>query len=295
MTNNCCICLEDIETKDELFETSCGHHFHKGCFGTWYDAKQSCPLCRNDKNERSVIYYKSNLHNLIYYFINLNDRPVVINGYSDKDVRVNLFNRRSCPTGWIIDTWNPYPLFTLDTPDSPYQDSKITLFLRLMIIFSKSDRNIEMVEKKDRLGNKYYDADCSKNPYVLDYFINQKDVRIIYDWIFDVIKEMRLQHNFDYPSIMNPLIFDVFIMTLLYFELSNQKSKYQTIVASSIYSVIKYTTGVEISIPKLRWYTDLTSREEDISFYSSWQSNEIFAKRMKRIKSASVIRELYRI
>ena len=295
MTTNCCICLEDIDTKDKLFETSCGHHFHQSCFATWYDAKQSCPLCRNDYIEKSVIYYKSNLDNLIYKFIDLNNTPVLINGYSDKDVRVNLFNRRSCPSGWIINTWNPYPLFTLDTPNSPYQDSKITLFLRLMIIFSKSDKNIEMVEKKDRLGNKYYDTDFNVNKYILNNSINRHDIKIIYDWIFDVIKELRSGLNFDYPSIMNPLILDVFLITLLYFELSGQKSKYQTIVASSIYSVIKYTTGVEVSIPKLWWYTDFTSREEDISFYSSWQSNEIFAKRMTRIKSASVIRELYRI
>ena len=93
---------------------------------------------------------------------------------------------------------------------------------------------------------------------------------------------------------MNPLIMDLFLMTAKHFELFNQRSKLQTIVGSAIHSAIKFLVGKEIPVSRIRYYTDFSSRAEDIEFYNHWIYTSIINNKISRIDSASLIRALYR-
>lgn len=52
----CPICLDDMETKDEVESTSCGHSYHSRCLQTWFSYNSHCPLCRTLINRRSRFF-----------------------------------------------------------------------------------------------------------------------------------------------------------------------------------------------------------------------------------------------
>tara|TARA_Y100000589_G_C27155797_1_gene630793 strand:- start:567 stop:1013 length:447 start_codon:yes stop_codon:yes gene_type:complete len=49
---NCCICLEEINNKQQYISLHCGHVFHQECLMEWIKTQQNskhdsnCPLCR---------------------------------------------------------------------------------------------------------------------------------------------------------------------------------------------------------------------------------------------------------
>jgi hypothetical protein len=46
--NECSICLNKYEDKVIIIELPCCHIFHKGCISTWFQAKVTCPICREN-------------------------------------------------------------------------------------------------------------------------------------------------------------------------------------------------------------------------------------------------------
>lgn len=44
----CSICLDNIKTGDEYYETVCSHTFHYDCLYEWSMVSINCPICRND-------------------------------------------------------------------------------------------------------------------------------------------------------------------------------------------------------------------------------------------------------
>lgn len=49
--NNCCICMAEYETGDEMINlVKCSHEFHATCIGSWLNISNQCPMCR------SVVY-----------------------------------------------------------------------------------------------------------------------------------------------------------------------------------------------------------------------------------------------
>ena len=42
----CVICLDSYNNDMECCSIKCKHTFHKECINTWFNEKQSCPLCR---------------------------------------------------------------------------------------------------------------------------------------------------------------------------------------------------------------------------------------------------------
>ncbi len=44
----CAICIEDFEmnSKEKLYKTPCGHFFHSECLKSWGGKKLDCPVCR---------------------------------------------------------------------------------------------------------------------------------------------------------------------------------------------------------------------------------------------------------
>jgi hypothetical protein len=57
MSNECCICLEEIKDNHKLL---CTHSYHKICIDKWFESNQSCPICRNieviKKNPNTVYW-----------------------------------------------------------------------------------------------------------------------------------------------------------------------------------------------------------------------------------------------
>ena len=43
---SCCICLSDIEMKEETVLLPCGHMFHWNCCLSWLKGNNTCPMCR---------------------------------------------------------------------------------------------------------------------------------------------------------------------------------------------------------------------------------------------------------
>ena len=45
---NCCICLEDFEDKEHVYQTECAHLYHTKCLNDWcvHNIEKTCPYCR---------------------------------------------------------------------------------------------------------------------------------------------------------------------------------------------------------------------------------------------------------
>jgi hypothetical protein len=52
---NCCFCISDAVCKESWIEVTCGHRFHSCCFYAWILKNTTCPLCRSDLTNNSVI------------------------------------------------------------------------------------------------------------------------------------------------------------------------------------------------------------------------------------------------
>ena len=45
-SEECAICLEEVEVGKRTLTLSCGHVYHIACIVEWLDVDSSCPLCR---------------------------------------------------------------------------------------------------------------------------------------------------------------------------------------------------------------------------------------------------------
>ena len=46
--NDCSICFDQIDNKNEIETTECEHRFHKKCLYTWCRTRKTCPICRTE-------------------------------------------------------------------------------------------------------------------------------------------------------------------------------------------------------------------------------------------------------
>lgn len=69
MNVDCCICLQNIGSKNPACKTtSCGHTFHVDCLLEWRKRSSSCPICRqsskNDEISKHIIEYLASPQNV---------------------------------------------------------------------------------------------------------------------------------------------------------------------------------------------------------------------------------------
>ena len=50
MTEQCVICLENMDDKKRLLLLDCEHTFHKECIDDWLNNSETCPTCRQNVN-----------------------------------------------------------------------------------------------------------------------------------------------------------------------------------------------------------------------------------------------------
>lgn len=74
----CCICTEELpltcftyDNPTDLFQTSCGHQFHRTCLSRWCQTKNNCPVCR--KNNVYTLSNPVNQQNGFIINTNIND------------------------------------------------------------------------------------------------------------------------------------------------------------------------------------------------------------------------------
>ena len=46
--NECCICLQEFISNEEIVELPCNHIYHKQCIEEWLKVNRNCPSCRID-------------------------------------------------------------------------------------------------------------------------------------------------------------------------------------------------------------------------------------------------------
>ena len=53
----CSICLDTVKFAKSK-HLSCNHYFHNDCIVNWFKESDSCPICRTEQNEDSLIIFK---------------------------------------------------------------------------------------------------------------------------------------------------------------------------------------------------------------------------------------------
>ena len=80
----CTICLENISSEFRLLK--CKHKFHKNCIEKWFEAKDTCPVCR-DPQERdagiSDLYSEYGLQSSLSSLPSLSDH--ILRGYRRRE------------------------------------------------------------------------------------------------------------------------------------------------------------------------------------------------------------------
>ena len=55
----CSICLENYNNKDNIIKLKCNHQFHFNCINSWIEKNECCPICRT----ALVVEKSENLNN----------------------------------------------------------------------------------------------------------------------------------------------------------------------------------------------------------------------------------------
>lgn len=50
----CCICHENMESRDQVSALNCTHVFHHACFAEWLTHADTCPTCRQQVDESNI-------------------------------------------------------------------------------------------------------------------------------------------------------------------------------------------------------------------------------------------------
>ena len=55
LDNDCLICMEAIEVKQEVVKLTCLHYYHHKCISKWLTKKSSCPICRQPVSDNPFL------------------------------------------------------------------------------------------------------------------------------------------------------------------------------------------------------------------------------------------------
>jgi len=237
----CPICMEKLNNPSITLE--CRHRFHEQCLIQWIETgNNSCPYCRETINLKILIHKTKDLKNH-YRFKSIKRKSIKLDGKCVSFVEKNLINANQNPYAWIIENKCYYPIYKLiDKNDSKL----ITQYLRCCILYS--DKPISTI-RKTCINDDIYDTSME--------FLNHSVIsfKIIYDWIYELIRELKYRYNFFFPTFINTMVIDIYFKTIK--ELKVNKNKYfQTIVIASVKTCLKKSVGIDIPTNLLVWYTD---------------------------------------
>lgn len=257
----CPICLDKIRDKITL---PCGHHFNKECLIMSIESNSySCPYCR-DKITQPIIIFKSKNHLPFYKFIKYQRRSTIFKNEEICFIEKNLLNYNQNPYGWLRCNSGRnyyYPIYKIkDT------DYKITLFLRCCLLYS--NQKINILEKKT------IDNEIINYTYHIFLGHDINIFRIIFEWVYDVMMELKQNYNFTYDSYLNALIIDLYFKSIIHFNITN-KLLFQTAIIVSIRNCIKNIHNLYIEDSILISYTDNSCNIELLHKIDKFQ-NQLF-------------------
>lgn len=273
----CSICLEDIKFLSTKIELSCGHSFHEKCISKWYklNEKKTCPYCRNSIKEPYMFNMIKNRENEYYKFKH-KKKTIKINDYNI-DYYNMLLNKNAIPFSWVeqnITIFNTLknreadiilPTYILNIKRQ--EELIISFYARLYILFSKK-KKIELQKKKCINGYIFFDTDEEINS-----IFSKKEFHICFEWIYDVLTELKYKYDLNYLSITNTLLFDIFFKTIE--KLTIERSQIQAVLVCSIYNSIHILEKKKNlpSLDEINFYTNKTYTLEQINPFFETQNN----------------------
>ena len=280
----CSICLLEIsDDYNNSKKLDCGHKFHIDCIVKWYTSNKdikTCPLCRTTiKIPYIFCQYTNYNYKQLYTHINYRRKSLTINNTNYSFVEKYLYNESSLPAAWLSlstkdnKTYQPIYIMKLNDADPSY----ITFYSRMLMLYGNNDRLI--LTKHNSLNNcSYYDTND-----VIFGDMNKYVFMICFEWVYDVMIELKHTWNLKYNSILNTLICDIMFITIKHFGEERNKAFFQAILVCSIYNSIKFYENITIPIEKINYYTKKTYTINEIQKYNYFQSEYI----QKNIKTNS--------
>ena len=273
----CPICYDTLKNGYEIITILCNHTFHKNCLKQWFETSISknkllnCPYCRTRIPEH-IITSKNNLLNKIYKTKYLKRKTCIINNIQTSFILKQLHDQ--LPKAWLDKrSKNIQPLFELITNNKSIY---ITSFLRSYLLFTERKDNIILLEKKDFLGDKYYDLE--KNCNILGIFTNS-NFNICYDWCFDVLNLLSNTYGINYGMFYNTILNDLALNTMKSLNLENKRCMFQAIYTTAMYSLLikfQHLNKKEAILPNLNkfiYFSNYIYTEEQLQPLIDYQKN----------------------
>lgn len=194
-----------------------------------------------------------------------------------KELCKQLINVKQ-PYYWCNTEQNITPMYQIKIGNNKYI---ISAFLRTILLFSLVEK-IYINEYIDSLGViKYLDIGQSSifevNLLKNNLDICSKSYKIIYKWSMELLQDLSNSNNiFGY---LHAIIYDLFHIVVLEFNMESQIAKYQTIICSALYVACKICKlnltyqGETLGVSRLVWYTDNTADAGEMQKYIDFLEN----------------------
>lgn len=269
---DCSICLTTLTKKNSnLKKLKCGHIFHYDCINKWYneDINGRCPYCRETIDIPYIFYFQNINHKYQLYDTYIqNFIHKTINGLKIYNIE-NTFYNNANPSCWSKEIYNKNELFLPLYSFELKNDIYISLYARLYILYSY-DVDITLIEKKSFNNITYYDID--KN--IFDNF-PKKSMKILFDWMYDVMTIFKSKYNIIYLSGINTLIMDLLLLTIKEFDEYTNYDIFQGILTCSIYNSIIFLEKKNITLDNVNYYTNYSYKSVDLEKYNQFQKEYI--------------------
>ena len=267
--NECSICLTTL-TNSNLKKLKCGHIFHYDCIYKWYneDINGRCPYCRDFIDTPYIFSFQNiNDNNQSYKTKKSNAINKKINGV--KIYNIDIFYNKANPICWSKEIYNKselyLPLYYLKLNNEIY----ITLYARLYILYS-NDIDITLIKKISFNNITYYDIDNN-----IFKIFSKRYIKILFDWMYDVMIVFKNDYNIKYLSSINSLIMDLLLITIKEFKEQNNYETFQAILTCSIYNSIIFLEKINITLDNVNYYTNYSYKSTDLEKYNKFQKEYI--------------------
>ena len=269
---SCLICSLVLDNK-EKHTLPCNHSFHYNCIKESIKYNVQCPYCREEYP--LIDNYSQNNNKVIKYSIKKR-RSIKIRLLNTEYIIIKLdnFKENITPNYWINNLYK-YCVIPLHTLTINGEEYLMTLYLRLVLLFSLEKNLITIVKKKDFMNRIFLDTDDTLYFSKTQNKLDKESFLHCYEWIFDVLHELKNEFKFCYYNFINTLLFDCVLEYLR--EIPTPKSEYQAILVSGMYKIIEIINkdsfnnfSIKELLKKLVYYSDNSCTVESIGKYNKY-------------------------
>ena len=104
---------------------------------------------------------------------------------------------------------------------------------------------------------------------------NKTSMKILFDWMYDVMTIFKSKYNIKYLSSINTLIMDLLLITIKEFDEYTNYDIFQGILTCSIYNSIIFLEKKNITLDNVNYYTDYSYKSVDLEKYNQFQKEYI--------------------